>query len=77
MEQITTMGIDLAKSVFALHGVDSAGREVLRRTVRRDQLVEVVAGIAPCVIGMEACSGAHEWGQSWPRLIGQKSGSDK
>jgi len=63
MSEITTVGIDLAKSVFSLHGVDGAGRVVLRRTVRRDQLVEVVAGLAPCVIGMEACSGAHEWGR--------------
>jgi transposase len=61
MEKITTVGIDLAKSVFSLHGVDGAGRVVLRRTVRRDQLVEVVAGLSPCLIGMEACSGAHEW----------------
>ena len=63
MEQITTVGIDLAKSVFSLHGVDSAGREVLRRTVRRDQLLEAVTRLSPCLIGMEACSGAHEWGR--------------
>jgi len=63
MEKVTTLGIDLAKSVFSLHGVDGAGQVVLRRTVRRDQLVKVVAGIAPCLIGMEACSGAHEWGR--------------
>src|SRR6266568_2621000 len=61
MEKITTVGIDLAKAVFSLHGVDGAGRVVLRRTVRRDQLLEVVAGLSPCLIGMEACSGAHEW----------------
>ena len=63
MEKITTVGIDLAKSVFSLHGVDGTGRVVLRRTVRRDQLLEVVAGIPQCLIGMEACSGAHEWGR--------------
>jgi len=63
MEKITTVGIDLAKTVFSLHGVDGSGRVVLRRTVRRDQLVEVVAGLSPCLIGMEACSGAHEWGR--------------
>jgi len=43
MEKITTVGIDLAKSVFSLHGVDGAGRVMFRRTVRRDQLLEVVA----------------------------------
>jgi transposase len=63
MEKITTVGIDLAKSVFSLHGVDGAGRVVFKRTVRRDQLVEMVAGLAPCLIGMEACGGAHEWGR--------------
>lgn len=63
MEQITTVGIDLAKNVFSLHGVDAAGKTVLRRTVRRDRLVEAVAALSPCLIGMEACSGAHEWGR--------------
>ena len=63
MEQITTVGIDLAKSVFSLHAIDSAGKVVFRRTVRRDQLLGVVAGLIPCVIGMEACSGAHDWGR--------------
>jgi transposase len=63
MEQITTVGIDLAKSVFSLHGVDAAGKTLLRRTVRRDRLVETVASLPPCLIGMEACSGAHEWGR--------------
>src|SRR5258708_92163 len=67
MEQITTVGIDLAKSVFSLHGVDAAGKTVLRRTVRRDRLVETVARLAPCLIGMEACSGAHEWGRRFQR----------
>ena len=61
MEQITTVGIDLAKRVFALHGVDGVGRVVLRRTVRREELVEVVSGLSPCLIGMEAGSGAHDW----------------
>src|SRR6266851_656988 len=68
MEKITTVGIDLAKAVFSLHGVDGAGRVVLRRTVRRDQLLEVVAGLPPCLIGMEACSGAHEWGRRFQGL---------
>jgi transposase len=63
MEQITTVGIDLAKNVFSLHGVDAKGGTVLRRTVRRDRLGEAVARLSPCVIGMEACSGAHEWGR--------------
>src|SRR5437667_4608623 len=63
MEKVTTLGIDLAKSVFSLHGIGGAGQVVLRRTVRRDRVVKVVAGITPCLIGMEACSGAHERGR--------------
>ncbi len=65
MAQITTAGIDLAKSVSSLHRVDGAGRVALRKTVRRDQLMQAVAGLPPCLIGMEACSGAHEWGRQF------------
>ena len=63
MDEITTVGIDLAKNVFSLHGVDATGKTRLRRTVRRDRLVETVAALSPRLIGMEACSGAHEWGR--------------
>jgi transposase len=67
MEEITTLGIDLAKNVFSLHGVDASGKPVLRRTLRRDQLEAVVAKLPACVIGMEACSGAHEWARRFAR----------
>ena len=68
MEQITTVGIDLAKNVFSLHGVDAVGRTVLRRTVRRDRLAEIVATLSPCLIGMETGSGAHEWARRFQAL---------
>jgi transposase len=59
---IVTLGIDLAKNVFALHGVDATGQMVLQRpSVARAKLVEAVAALPPCLIGMEACSGAHHW----------------
>jgi len=59
---IVTLGIDLAKNVFALHGVDATGRAVLvRPSVPRGKLLEVVASLPSCLIGMEACSGAHHW----------------
>ena len=61
MKEITTVGVDLAKSVFAVHGVDGMGRPVLRKTVRRQRLMELIAGLPPCLIGMEACGGAQEW----------------
>jgi len=68
MAQITTAGIDLAKKVFALHGIEGSGNVVLRRTVRRDQLLGVVASLPPCLIGMEACSGAHEWARQFQKF---------
>jgi len=59
---IVFVGIDLAKNVFALHGVDEAGKPVLvRPSVARAKLHELVAGLPPCTIAMEACSGAHHW----------------
>ena len=59
---IVTVGVDLAKNVFAVHGVDAAGRAVLvRPAVARSKLLELIAGLPPCLIGMEACSGAHHW----------------
>jgi transposase len=59
---IVTVGIDLAKNVFAVHGVDATGRAALQRpSVARGKLAELVCALPPCLIGMEACSGAHHW----------------
>lgn len=59
---IVTVGIDLAKNVFAVHGVDGAGKPVLvRPNVARAKLLELLASLPPCLVGMEACSGAHHW----------------
>jgi transposase len=65
---ITTLGIDVAKSVFQLHGVDARGRAVLSRRVKRDQLLQTVASLPPCVIGMEACGSAQHWGRAFEPL---------
>lgn len=59
--QITTIGLDIAKNVFQVHGIDDAGRVVLRRKVRRDQLLTLLGGLEPCLIGMEACATTHHW----------------
>ena len=65
---IVTLGIDLAKNIFALHGVTADGKvELQRPAVRRDKLEEFVAALPPCLIGMEACSGAHEWARRFAR----------
>ncbi len=59
---IITVGIDLAKTVFAVHGVDESGKAALvKPKVARDQLLPLIANLPPCLIGMEACSGAHHW----------------
>jgi transposase len=59
---ILTIGIDLAKNVFAVHGVGDSGKpEMKHPSVPRAKLVELVAALPPCTIGMEACSGAHHW----------------
>lgn len=59
--KVTTIGIDLAKNVFQLHGVDERGHVVLRKRLRREQVAEFFAQQEPCLIGMEACAGAHFW----------------
>jgi transposase len=61
VKKITTLGVDLAKNVFQLHGVDPAGKVGLRREVRRAQLMQTMAQLEPCLIGIEACGGAHYW----------------
>lgn len=66
--KITIWGIDLAKSIFQLHGVDERGKVVLTRRVARSKLLEVVADIPPCVIGMESCVGANYWAGEFEKL---------
>src|SRR5687767_3420020 len=59
--QISTMGVDLAKSVFQVHGVDAAGEVVVAKTLRRTQVLGFFSGLAPCRVGLEACGSAHHW----------------
>lgn len=61
MAETIMIGLDLAKNVFQVHGVDGAGQAVIRRQVRRAQMEKFFAGLRPAVIGMEACGGAHYW----------------
>jgi transposase len=58
---ITTIGLDLAKNVFQVHGVDEQGKTVLKKQLKRNQVLPFFANSAPCVIGMEACAAAHHW----------------
>jgi transposase len=63
---IMTIGIDLAKNVFAVHGIDENGKAALvKPKVSREQLLPLIAQLPPCLIGMEACSGAHYWARQF------------
>jgi transposase len=66
--KITTVGIDLAKNVFQVHGVDERGKVTLRRQLKRHQVAPFFANLPPCLIGMEACASAHHWGRTLQRL---------
>jgi transposase len=68
VNNITTVGIDLAKSVFSVHGVDGMGHVVLQKTVRRDKLASLIAQLPACLIGMEACTGAHQWARQFGKF---------
>ena len=59
--KITTIGIDLAKNVIQVHGVDERGKAVLKKQFKRNQVAVYFANLAPCLIGMEACGSAHHW----------------
>ena len=61
MNTMTTIGIDLAKRVFQVHGIDQEGEVVLRKQLRRGQVLKFFATLSPCVVGMEACGSAHHW----------------
>jgi transposase len=65
---IKRVGIDLAKSVFQVHGVDSQEKVVLRKQLRRAQLLDYFNKLPPCLIGMEACGGAHYWARELQKL---------
>jgi transposase len=68
MTEVTTIGLDLAKQVFQVHGVDEAGAVVVRRSLRRGQVLRYFAELPPCLVGIEACATAHYWGREIARL---------
>jgi len=61
MGEVSTIGLDIAKSVFQVHGVDDAGTVVIRKRVGRVKLLEFFAELPPCLVGIEACPSAHHW----------------
>jgi transposase len=65
---ITTIGIDIAKRIFQLHGIDKNGRVVLKKKLIRDQLLNYMANLSKCLLGIEACGGANYWGREITKL---------
>jgi transposase len=68
MGQVSTIGVDIAKSVFQIHGVDADGTVVIRRRVGRARVLEFFADLPPCRVGMEACATAHQWARELEKL---------
>ena len=66
--QITTIGLALAKHVFQVHGVDATGQVVVRKRLRRAEVLAFFAKLPPCLIGMEACATAHHWARELIKL---------
>ena len=66
--QVTTIGLDLAKHVFQVHAVNATGQVVVRRRLRRAEVLAFFAGLEPCLVGMEACATAHHWARELMRL---------
>jgi len=66
--QITTIGLDIAKNVFQVHGIGAAERVVVRKQLRRSQVIAFFEALSPCLIGMEACASAHHWARALVKL---------
>ena len=68
MSEVSIIGLDIAKSVFQVHGADASGRAVLRKKVGRAKLLPFFASQPPCQVVMEACGGAHHWARELAKL---------
>src|SRR3982074_574401 len=66
--QITTIGLDIAKNVFQVHGIDAAEKVVVRKRLRRSQVLAFFKALPPCLVGMEACATAHYWARELTKL---------
>ena len=66
--QITTVGLDIAKNVFQVHGIDAAEKVVVRKQLRRGQVLAFFKALSPCLVGIEACATAHYWARELTKL---------
>jgi len=68
MQAVTTIGFDIAKSVFQVHGVDAAGRVIIRRQLKRRHVLAFFQKLPPCLVGIEACASSHHWSRELQAL---------
>ncbi len=68
MGEVSTIGLDIAKGVFQVHGIDGAGAVVIRKRISRSKVLEFFAELQPCLVGIEACPSAHHWGRELQKL---------
>jgi transposase len=68
MQAITTIGLDIAKSVFQVHGIDAEGNVTLRRQLKRRYVLNFFQRVAPCLVGIEACASSHHWSRKLKAL---------
>jgi transposase len=68
MQTVTTIGLDIAKSVFQVHGVDAAGQVVIRRQLKRRYVLAFFQKLSPCLVGIEACASSHYWSRELQAL---------
>ena len=68
MQTITTIGLDIAKSVFQVHGVDATGQVVIRRQLKRRSVLAFFQKLPPCLVGIEACASSHHWSRELQAL---------
>ena len=66
--QISTIGLDLAKNVFQVHGIDANEKVLVRKQLRRSQVIAFFSALPPCLVGMEACATAHHWARELTKL---------
>src|SRR4030081_3068082 len=68
MQAVTTIGLDIAKSVFQVHGVDAGGNVIIRRKLKRRYIVAFFQKLPPCLVGIEACASSHHWSRELQAL---------
>ena len=66
--QVTTVGLDLAKNIFQVHGISADGTVAFNKSLRRAQLLQFFEKLEPCLIGMEACGSSHHWARQFQKL---------